>query len=298
MEIHEKYKIIKPLGNQKIRKFGEVFLVKQKNGENEAVMKVANRSNVSPLVYEQLKSEATFSFDHPALPNILETQETENEFFLITEFKPGISLTEFWLKLKKKERILFLISFLEKFDKVYEELRIRNIVHCDIKPSNILIDGSLESFDIYLLDFGLAVKKDDIPDRKLVFPLGFAAPELILNELELIDERTDIFALGVTIWRIYAKKLPLTHPNPSIFTNLQLTHPLPEHDEIPRKIYSILNKMSWKHQFNRPPNQLSTEERTEKLTEGMKGRYDHFHEVIEDLEKVKRTNKGWWPFTT
>lgn len=298
MELYEKYKILKPLGKQKVRKFGDVFLVQNKLDSKLAVLKTVNRLKVSSLVWEQLKNEATFSFENSSLPQVLEVNETENEFLLITEFKPGIPLDEFWTMLRKKQRMAFLVTFIRKFDLLYNDLRNKNIVHCDIKPGNILISGTAESFEIYLLDFGLALRTDQISERKLVFPLGFAAPELLLNELEIIDERTDIFALGIVIWRLYSEKLPLTHPNPSIFTNLQLTHPLPENTSISKKLYPVLLKMCWKHQFGIPPNKLESEERRKLLREGMNGRYSTLSEILVDLEKIKGQKSRWWPFTT
>lgn len=298
MEIHEKYRIIKPLGSQKIRKFGAVFLVEDKQHGTHAVMKAVNRNKSSELAFQQIIHESRFTFSHHSLPNVLDTFETESEFFLITEHKPGITVDQYWGSLKKKDRIDFLVRFIRQFDELYDELRKKQIVHCDLKPSNILIEGSLNSFQIYLLDFGLALDKDKLQDRKLVFPLGFAAPELLLNELEIADERTDIFALGILIWRLYTDALPLAHPNPSIFTNLQLTHPLPEYDALPTKLYPILRKMCSKHQFKIPPNKMNSSEVQKRLKEGMAKRYSHFRDIISDLEKVKGSKRRWWPFTT
>lgn len=298
MEIHEKYKIIKTLGTQKVRKFGDVFLVQNKQSGEHAVLKTVNRARVSELVCDQLKNESKFNFEHTSLPQIVDFLETEDELMLFTSFKSGIPINEFWNQLKKKQRIPFLITFLDQFDQLYVELRIREIVHCDLKPSNILIDGTIDSFEIRLLDFGLALKKQDFHSRKLIFPLGFAAPELLLNELEIIDERTDIFAMGILIWRLYTKELPLTHPNPSIFTNLQLTHPLPEHSDVPNKLFTILAKMCSKHQFRLPPNKMISSERRELLIEGMNARYTHFNEIVEDLKAIQNKRKVWWPFTT
>lgn len=297
MEIHEKYKIIKTLGTQKVRKFGDVFLVQNKQSRERAVLKTVNRARVSELVWDQLKNESKFNFEHTSLPQIVDFLETEDELLLFTSFKSGLPINEFWNQLKKKQRIPFLITFLDQFDQLYNELRNRDIVHCDLKPSNILIDGTIDSFEIRLLDFGLALRKQDFHSRKLIFPLGFAAPELLLNELEIIDERTDIFAMGILIWRLYTNELPLTHPNPSIFTNLQLTHPLPEHSSIPKRVFKILAKMCGKHQFKLPPNKLATEERKHLLQEGMNQRFNHFQEIITQFETLKNKS-SWWPFTT
>lgn len=297
MELHEKYKIIAPLGDQKVRKFGSVFLVEDKITGKKAVLKAVNKNAVKPLVVQQLRNEATFNFSTPSLPQVIEFIETEKELLLVTEFKQGVPISIFWKKLKRKERIQFLHQFLTEFEKVYAELRRLNITHCDIKPSNILIDRIDGKLNVSLIDFGLALRRNEIDQRDLVFPLGFAAPELLLNELEIIDERSDIFAMGILIWRLYTNELPLTHPNPSIFTNLQLTHPLPEHSSIPRRVFKVLAKMCGKHQFKLPPNKLAAEERKHLLQEGMNQRFNRFQEIVLEFGELKN-NGSWWPFTT
>lgn len=297
MELHEKYKIIAPLGDQKVRKFGSVFLVEDKITGKKAVLKAVNKNAVKPLVAKQLRNEATFNFSSPSLPQVIDFIETETELLLVTEFKQGAPIGKFWKELKRKERIPFLYEFLSEFEKVYTELRKLNITHCDIKPSNILIERRDDKLNISLIDFGLALRRNEIDQRDLVFPLGFAAPELLLNELDLIDERSDIFAMGILIWRLYTNELPLTHPNPSIFTNLQLTHPLPEHSSVPKRVFKILAKMCRKHQFKLPPNKLPAEERKVFLQEGMKQRFNRFHEIVLEFEELKNKN-SWWPFTT
>lgn len=296
--MHEKYRIIEKLGNQKKRKFGEVFQVQNKQDESLAVLKAVNKSSTSSIVIDQLRNEAKFNFNSAQLPQILDLYDSDSELMLVSGFKPGIPMDKYWTSIKKKDRLNFLTDFIEKFDSLYCELRDRRIVHCDIKPSNILINNIGGSFDVYLLDFGLAVHKNEIQDRKLIFPLGFAAPELLLNELDLLDERTDIYTMGILIWRLYTGELPLTHPNPSIFTNLQLTHPLPEHSRISKQLFSVLNKMCFKYQFQVPPNKLDLEIRKKQLIAGMNSRYNSFGEVIEDLQKIKENKGRWWPFTT
>ena len=297
MDLLNKYNILKTYGNQKNRKFGSVFLVEEKATGSRVVIKFINKVTSKELVIQQLRNESKFHFSCPSLPQVLDFVENEEELLLITALKEGISINDYWKKLKGRERIGFLHEFLLEFEEIYKTLRKLNIVHCDIKPSNILIDTVDGKLKIALIDFGLSLKVGEEPKRDLIFPLGFAAPELLLNELDLIDERSDIFAMGILIWRLYTNQLPLTHPNPSIFTNLQLTHPLPEHSSIPKRVFKVLAKMCGKHQFKLPPNKLATEERKHLLREGMNLRFNYFHEVIEEFEALKEKG-SWWHFTT
>ena len=98
--------------------------------------------------------------------------------------------------------------------------------------------------------------------------------------------------MGITIWRLYTGKLPLTHPNPSIFTNLQLTHPIQDHVELPSKIYGVLAKMCFKHSFKTAPNKMELSKVREALINAQNMRYQRMSDVREDLLAIKE--KKWW----
>lgn len=295
VEISERYQLEKRLGSQGKRKFGELFLATDSKSKKRVVLKAVRLNQNNSTSAERLRAEAGFSFDFKGLPKTLHFEESESVLFLVREYCDGVPLDEHWKTLKRKQRLPFLIAFLKKVQPIFQELKQLGIVHCDIKPSNFLIDQRSDTFHVHLLDFGLAIRTSDTVEnkkRKLLFPLGYAAPELLLNHLEIVDERTDIFALGIVIWRLYAGNLPLVHPNPSVFTNLQLTHPLPEHSEISKKIYLILFKMANKHQFKLPPNKMDRHEVNQLLISAMNERFASLQEVIHAFELIAK--KRFW----
>lgn len=281
MEFSDRFQIIQTLGGQKQRKFGRVYLVEKRENKACGVLKALNKSEVQESLCERLRTEALCSFDHPALPSVWDFEETESEILLVRSYIEGTSLDQHWNGLSKRERHPFLVDMIEQLVPIFDILSLQGWVHCDIKPSNLLVDTQGK---IHLIDFGMATPVHTQEQRKMLFPLGYAAPELLLNHLDLIDQRTDLFALGILIWRLYSGKLPLAHPNPSIFTNLQLTHPLPEDSGVPKRIQKILAKMSAKHPFKLPPNRMPSDEVKQALQEGMNARYSNLNDVLTDFK--------------
>ncbi len=286
-EIHENYKIIKPLGSQSKRKFGSVFLIQNKLTFEYAVLKSLVKLDTNINLQERLLKEAEFSFEFPGLPKTIELFETDTEINLIKSYSEGITLDEYWKSVKIRNRKSIILEILLKLCELLKVLQNHCIVHCDLKPSNILVNVNNKQIEVALIDFGLALNTTEENKRQTLFPLGYAAPELLLNHLEIIDHRTDQFSIGTIIWKLFTDKLPLTHPNPSIFTNLQLTHPLPDHIEIPKGFFPVLLKMCSKHQFKTAPNLISKEERLEYLIDGMTSRYNNYEEIIQAFQDIK-----------
>jgi len=295
MELSEKYRIVNVLGNQTVRKFGSVYLVEDKATGQQGVMKTLVNNAQNLHIAERLEREASFNFRSRGLPGVVEFEHTENEITLIKEYVQGIPLDDYWQTIPRKQRMDQLVNILKALTPLFQVLNEEQIVHCDIKPSNILIEKKEDSISCHLIDFGMAIRCNENKHFKLLFPLGYAAPELILNRLELLDHTSDLYALGIAIWKLFTGSLPLTHPNPSIFTNLQLTYPLPDHSDLPKGLYPILQKMCYKHQFKTAPNRMKIEEVDLILRKAQQSRYQTLQEIIADLEKIPHKRK-WWLF--
>lgn len=288
MSIAERFKILQPLGEQKVRKFGSVYLVEERATGKKGVLKALKLNEKNHLAATQLREEASFNFDIEGLPHTLDFYESDEEILLVRSYASGIPLDDFKKLLFRNEYFPFAVLLLEKLAPLFEELARQRIVHADLKPGNILIEGEPENFNVHLIDFGLAIRQNQENLRKMVFPLGFAAPELLLNQLDLVDQRSDIFALGIILWRFFTGKLPLVHPNPSIYTNLQLTHPLPDDSALPKGMYAILEKMSRRYCFQTPPNRMEPKDVKIALTHARNERYTDLNEIIEDLYRLPK----------
>jgi len=104
----------------------------------------------------------------------------------------------------------FLAQVLPFFDKVIDalvNLHRGGVLHRDLKPSNILVDKNGNG---WISDFGLALFQKSEPTIEQLAGLGtpgFASPEQWLGDTD-IDVRTDIFAMGVTLYQTLTLELP------------------------------------------------------------------------------------------
>jgi serine/threonine protein kinase len=254
-------------------------------------LKKVAKSNLKGI--DSINREFSNQINSIAFPEIIAYEEDDVNVVLLSKFKSGERLDIFWNGVKKKNQISTLKQIVLGLKPIMDKMEIEKIVHCDIKPSNILVDKKNDKLHLSLIDFGMATPFYCQEVRDLKFPLGYAAPELILNHLELVNQKTDVFAIGVMIWRLFANKIPLSHPNPSIYTNLQLNLELPQNENISKQLLQILNIASKKHNFRLPPNLLNREEVKENLENARNQRFNF--ETLKD-EILNLPEKKRWFF--
>ena len=87
----------------------------------------------------------------------------------------------------------------------------QGILHCDLKPANILIDGK---GGLHITDFGIAVIRDAGGPKTGVGTPGYMAPEQLTSGAP-VSERTDIYALGLVLYELLVGRHPIGRSGPS-----------------------------------------------------------------------------------
>jgi len=79
-------------------------------------------------------------------------------------------------------------------------LKKNNIIHCDIKPDNILFKDSKLN-DIVIIDFGISLTKTKNYNNNVIQTIYYRAPEILLNTK--FDSKIDMWSLGCVIYEIF-----------------------------------------------------------------------------------------------
>lgn len=151
------------------------------------------------------EAKAASALDHRNIGTIYETGETEEgRRFIAMAYYEGETLK------RKIERgplpIEDALGYAEQIADALSRAHEAGIVHRDVKPANVMIT---ESGEVKLVDFGLAQVADQTrltdPGQR-VGTVAYMSPEQV--EGETVDERTDIWALGVVLYEMLAATRP------------------------------------------------------------------------------------------
>lgn len=167
--------------------------------------------NIFDKFKEKLIHEARILSDvhHPNIVNVLEVFEENNTAYIAMEYISGLSLKE----MMEREGVLPEAKVLKYVHQIGEALQFvhdNNILHLDIKPSNILID---RRDNARLIDFGVS-KRYDTPHQEtsttmLTLSKGYASIEQYDNEgTQSFSPYPDVYSLGATMYNLLTGKIP------------------------------------------------------------------------------------------
>lgn len=208
------YRIVRRLdsGGQAV-----VYEAQQDNPPQTVAIKVLRGDRASNFAQDRFWYEAELlaRVNHPAVVKVFATGTwdpgTGEVPYIVMEYVPGAwMLTEYAdnSKLDLRERLALIV---EVCDAVHHA-HVRGIIHRDIKPGNVLVDAQRRP---RLIDFGVARgPKEDFENRTRTMPgqivgtMLYLAPEQTLGDQALVDVRSDVYALGLLLYRLVCDRLP------------------------------------------------------------------------------------------
>ncbi len=170
----------------------------------KVALKVLRRERCSTEALDRLKREAgiTARLRHPNIITVLEAGSCESweTSYIALEYIEGRTLSEAVLEEKTP-----LTRMVESVARAVAYAHDRGVLHCDLKPSNVLLERSGR---VVLTDFGLARSMPCEASWEIVGTPAYMAPEQAAGELREIDERTDVYGLGALLYETLLRRPP------------------------------------------------------------------------------------------
>jgi serine/threonine protein kinase/Tol biopolymer transport system component len=228
---------------------GEVYLAFDTQLEREVALKFLKQSDdAEKLRRFRQEAKAVSALNHPGILSIYEVGEFEGSHYIVSELVNGKNLREL-----TAERNLSLAEILDIGIQIGNALAAAHqvgIVHRDIKPENLMVlpDGYVK-----VLDFGLAkfvgVGKTAPDDSAastasliqtkagmIIGTVNYMSPEQLRGKP--IDERTDIWSLGVVLFEMLTHRRPFAGESTSDVIAAVLERSPPKFSEFERDVSS------------------------------------------------------------
>lgn len=218
------------------------------------------------------ESQAAAGLSHPNIVSVYDVGQEGNIHFIVMELVEGKTLSEL---IEEKGRLDYkeAINITRQVASALSLAHKNQIVHRDIKPHNILITNTGVA---KLADFGIAkaVSASTIigGNNKVMGSVHYFSPEQARGAY--VDERSDIYSLGIVLYEMLTGKVPFDGDNPISIALMHINDPMPsvsaEVPGIPPQLEKIIMKATDKYQTNR---------------------YRTADEMIEDLDNIEFITK-------
>ena len=226
---------------------GEVYLAHDTRlGRDVAIKFLKQTDDREKLARFRREAKVISTLNHPSIVTVFEVGKFENQHYIVTELVRGKSLRRVI-----GDESLTVSEILDIGIQIGNALVVAHeagVIHRDIKPENIMVlpDGYVK-----VLDFGLAklagadetvaAKEDDATNTLIQTRLGmilgtvsYMSPEQLRGKD--VDQRTDIWSLGVCLYEMIAGKRPFEGDSVSDIIAAVLNQPLPPLSDAPRVV--------------------------------------------------------------
>ncbi|MCI0606435.1 protein kinase [bacterium] len=254
---------------------GEVYLAHDTSLNRLVALKILPAefvSNQDRMHRFTREAKAASAISHPNVAHIYEIGEENNIHFIAMEYVEGETLTTRMQRspLGMDEVLQLAIQIADAL----QEAHGKGIIHRDIKPANIILTPRGKA---KLVDFGLAKiyqQEESIASRVsttsqtemgvAMGTLPYMSPEQLLGRS--IDQRTDLFSVGVLLYELLTQKLPFQGRSSIELADAILNKPPAEMQEVPSRLQPVISRL---------------------LAKDPAARYQHAGDLLAELQKLQ-----------
>ena len=209
--LKDRYELLTELGHGGM---STVYLARDNNlGSYWAVKQMKNNATNELFAFKQ-EVELLAGLNHPDIPRIVDRIEDNDDYYVVMDFVDGVSLSKKLITEGPvdEDTLINWSKMLCAILKYLHTVRSNPIVYRDMKPDNIILS---QSGRVKLIDFGIAKEcvRGAVDKGECYGTRGYAAPEQYKNGSNILDERTDIYSLGCTMFYLITGQTPGKAPN-------------------------------------------------------------------------------------
>ena len=243
-----RFRIAQPIGEGGMCR---VFLAYDETNFEYVALKLLDETKAEDPVRARTlfvkEAELSANLSHPNLVAFVASGEEHGQHYIAYEYITGVSLAEL-LRQRGALDLDLALSIIQDISHGLLAAHQRGIIHCDIKPQNIMVT---EENVIKLIDFGIAslaagakveVQSED-DDEPVGGTLAYASPEQ--NRGQIVDKPSDIYSLGLVFYEMLTGERALRAQSPNQIALLQMTleGSLPHVHEVNEAVPTVLDEL-------------------------------------------------------
>jgi len=214
-----------------------------------AIKMIHTHLSDNPNFVQRFEEEAAAvaQLRHPGIIQVFDFNKDDDVYYMVLEFVPGETFQDLLKRLNKDDRRLsvnkvakYMANVCDAVDYAHQ----RGMIHRDIKPANIMLNTQDQAI---LMDFGIAKivgGQSHTATGAVVGTAMYMSPEQIRGETP--DRRSDIYALGVTLFEMVGGRPPFQADSAMTLMMMHVNDPVPDpkklNPEVPDALVAVINK--------------------------------------------------------
>ena len=205
----------------------------------------------------QREAKAAARITHPNIVNVYDVGVAEGRHYIVMEYVPGRTLKE-RIKEEGPVPVPQALQIARQIAGALAQAHANNLVHCDIKPHNILVmpDGNVE-----VADFGIAravTESTMTYNDNIMGSVHYFSPEQARGTM--ITPKSDVYSLGVLLYEMLSGRIPFDGNTAVSIARKHLEEdPQPLHmiaPGIPPVVEALVTRMMAKDPAQRPDSSM------------------------------------------